>query len=267
MNARQWPAPLPAPATGRSRRRALKRIMYSQLTARDGVQILFGREQPTLHFQVMASPPSIYINYPIRRQAAAAFRRHINLADGFSPCPMACLDGDTPRLMLTLNIYNVSGLVEGTRAEWSTYVKDENGVPRYMVLEARAANGSLDPVNLFTRPDDVTHALTGSRLRCSVVSGDQARFECQINLRKNQRKATPAAAWIAANDYIYWRNGICDKTWYDSSLAAASVRVVPLADQSISDETHWANFTEAEPINVLRYESGIDFMIAPWFNL
>jgi len=261
------PQPLPGPVTGRSRLRALKRLIYSQLSVWDGLRILFGREQPALRFQVLASPPSIYLNYAIRDEALEDFSRHINLRPGFRPCPIACLAGDTPRYMLTLNIYEVSGQVRGVRAEWSTYVLDDCGVPRYMVLEARAASRSLEPVNLFTAATTVAHRLQGEILHSVIDAGQEGRFESRLTLSDSHPVASPTPDWIAANDYIYWRNGVCDKTWYDSSLVSASLRIVPSADVAICDGTPWARFTESEPVNVVRYEAGIDFMVSPWFNL
>ena len=147
----------------RTGRRFLKRFMYSQLAMRDAFMILIGRQNPSLRFTVLADPPSVYFNFPLRKDMAREFTDYINLADGFSLVPIKCLADDEPTLMLTLNIYEVSGLVHGPRAEWSTYVLDSDGKPRYMVLEARAAAGSLDPVNLFTKPDRVEHRGVGGR--------------------------------------------------------------------------------------------------------
>ncbi len=257
---------LPLPEASRWKLRTMKRFMYSQLSVLDGLRIAFGREQPALHFQVLASPPSIYINYAIREEALANFTRFINLAPGFSPCPISCVQDDQPRHVLTLNIYQVTGLVQGVRAEWSTYVLDKAGIPRYMVLEARASSRSLEPVKLFTRADCVVHQSRGQSLYSKVTSDNDRLLESRVTVRDRHRQVTPTQAWISANDYIYWRNGICDKIWYDSSVMVSPQRVPP-EDADISDGTHWAQFTEAEPINILLYDSGMNFIVSPWFNI
>lgn len=258
---------LPDTSPSRTRRRLLKRFMYSQLAIRDAFMILIGREQPKLRFTVLADPASVYLNFPVRKDLAREFADYINLADGFSLAPIRCLVDDEPMLMLTLNIYEVSGLVHGPRAEWSTYVTDSEGKPRYMVVEARAAVGSLDPVNMFTKPDRVEHQLSSGRLVSTVASEDGKLFESSTMLDKTQPLVRPASEWIEANDYIYWRNGICDRTFYDAGLFNARVHSVPLEDVAIVDNTHWARFIEPMPRQVLWFDGAIEFMISPWFNV
>lgn len=248
-------------------RRFFKRFLYSQMALRDALLILLGREQPTLSFKVLADPCSVYINFAIRREMAQEFSTYINLGDGLTLAPIRCLAEEEPQILLTLNIYEVSGIVRGPRAEWSTYIADRDGTPRYMVLEARAAAGSMDPVNLFTRPDRVEHQVAGGKIISTVASEDGHLFRSTICLDDSHLMVEPAAEWIAANDYIYWRNGVCDRTWYDASLFNAKVRSVPPEDVSIQDDTHWARFVHPRPKHVLRYEGALEFMISPWFNV
>lgn len=254
-------------STSRSGRRLLKRILYSQLALRDAFLILIGRQRPNLSFRVLADPCSIYINFPVRQEMVQEFTDYINLAGALSLAPIRCLADEEPALFLTLNIYEVTGLVHGPRAEWSTYIADSDGIPRYMVLEARAAAGSMDPVNLFTRPDRVEHQVTDGRLVSTVASEGGALFSSDVRLDEGHPIVEPAREWIEANDYIYWRNGICDRTWYDASVFNARVRSVPPRDIAIRDETPWARFVEPQPRHVLRYDGALEFMISPWFNI
>ena len=247
--------------------RFLKRVMYSQMALRDAVLILFGKAQPSLTFTVLAEPCSVYINFLVKPDLAQEFASYINLADGLALAPIKCLAGEDPALMLTLNIYEVSGIVKGARAEWSTYISDRDGIPRYMVLEARAGEGSLDPVNFFTRADRVEHAMVGENIRSTVASKDGGLFSSTLRLDEKHPMAEPAAEWIAANDYIYWRNGVCDRSWYDASLFDASVHIIPPDDASISDETHWARFVQPQPRHVLQYDGEINLVLSPWFNI
>lgn len=258
---------LPDTSPSWTSRRWLKRVLYAQLAIRDAFMILIGREQPNLRFTVLADPPSVYINFPLRKDMEREFTQYINLADGFSLAPIRCLTDDEPTLMLTLNVYEVSGLVHGPRAEWSTYVLDSKGKTRYMVVEARAAAGSMDPVNLFTRPDRVEHQTSAGRLVSTVASNDGKLFESTVPLGKASPLVEPASEWIEANDYIYWRNGICDRTYYDAGMFNARVHSVPLEDITISDNTHWARFIETRPRHVLWFDGALEFMISPWFNV
>ncbi|MFT6275733.1 MAG: hypothetical protein ACJAZ0_001833 [Halioglobus sp.] len=257
---------LPDTKPSRPGRRFVKRMLYSQMALRDAFLILIGKQSPNLSFTVLADPCSIYINFPIRKEMEQEFIDYINLGDGLSVVPMQTLAGDERELMLTLNIYEVSGLVNGPRAEWSTYIADSENIPRYMVLEARAAAGSLDPVNMFTRPDRVEHEVIDGKIVSTVASEHGNIFSSSIPLDEVHPMTQAATQWIEANDYIYWRNGICDRTSYNASVFNGKVRSVPPGDLTMSDETHWARFVE-QPRNVLRYDGALEFVVSPWFNI
>jgi hypothetical protein len=258
---------LPTVGTSRVGRRILKRFLYSQLALRDAFLILFGRVQPTIAFTVESNPCSIYFNFRIRPECREAFERHINLADNLALSPIRCLADETPELILTLNVYEVSGIVSGLRAEWSTYITDTEGKPRYMVLEARCAKGSMDPVELFTRPGRVEHRMTSTTVESLVASDAGALFRATCTLRDEHPHAKIATEWIVANDNIYWRNGIYDRTYYDAAMIDAPVRSIPAEDVIIDDQTPWAEFTEPQPKQVLKYEGPLHFMITPWANV
>ena len=258
---------LPDTKPSRPGRRFLKRMLYSQMALRDAFLILIGKHSPQLSFTVLADPCSIYINFPIKREMEQQFIDYINLGDNLPLVPMRTLAGDEPELMLTLNIYEVSGLVNGPRAEWSTYIADSEGIPRYMVLEARAAAGSLDPVNMFTKPDRVEHQVVGGEIVSTVASEEGSLFSSSIRLDEGHPMAQVATQWIEANDYIYWRNGVCDRTAYNASVFNGKVRGVPPGDFTMSDDTHWARFVEQEPRNVLRYDGALEFVVSPWYNI
>jgi hypothetical protein len=76
-----------------------------------------------------------------------------------------------------------------------------------------------------------------------------------------------APEWIAANDYIYWRNGICDRTFYDSGLVGAHTTVVRSTNLKIRDSTRWGEIVLPEPKHVVVFHNPIEFAISPWWNL
>jgi hypothetical protein len=258
---------LPTTTNSRTGRRLLKRLLYSQLALRDAFFILIGREQPSIPFTVEANPCSLYFNFRVRPECREEFLRYINIAGGLPLSPVRCIADEEPDFLLTLNIYEVSGIVSGLRAEWSTYIIDKEGKPRYMVVEARCANGSLDPVELFTRPGRVEHSMTSGAVESLVASNEGALFRATCILREEHPMARIATEWIVANDNIYWRNGIYDRTYYDADMIDAPVRSIPPADVSIDDQTHWARFVDPVPKHVLKYEGPLSFMITPWFNV
>jgi hypothetical protein len=254
---------------GRFVRRSIKRFLYSQLALRESLMILLRRSAPLVLFNVEADPPSIYLNFRVRPEQAGALSEALDLPDGLALAPIRVLAGEEPFHAITLNAYRVSGLVNGVRAEWSSYVRDAEGIPRYLVVEAQSDVGSMDPVNIVTRAGDMDHVLEGDVLRTRIVSAEQGEFTLEARLpAPAEREALRAAPeWIEANDFIYWRNGVCDRTFYDAALASAPLWRVPGDGLRIQDGTFWSRFVDPEPVHALLLSRRVQFAMSPWWNV
>jgi hypothetical protein len=244
---------------------AFKRFLYSQLYQRESFRLMFGRAKPLVQFKVEATPPSIYFNFELDPERVPALQTELDLP--FPLAPIRCLEGDDPFHCLTLNIYRVSGLANGLRAEWSLYIEDHTGTPRYLVVDARADAPSIDSVNLITRRGEVTHVLNGDSLDSSVVDQDGGRFTSSCRDYASGPRVRVAPEWIEANDYIYWLNGICDRTFYDSGLANPKARLVDPSNVEIRDASRFAALVSNEPKHVVVFEDAIEFAMSPWWNL
>jgi hypothetical protein len=244
---------------------AIKRFLYSQLYQRDSFRLMFGRAKPLVQFKVEATPPSVYFNFELDPARVPGLQAKLDLP--YPLMPIRCLESDEPFHCLTLNIYRVSGLANGLRAEWSLYIEDPFGKQRYLVVEAQADAPSIDSVNLLTRRGEVTHGLEGGALASSVVAGDGRRFVSSCRDHETGPAVRVAPEWIEANDYIYWLNGICDRTFYDSGLANPSVRRVDPANVAIQDDTRWGALVAPDPKHVVVFENAIEFAMSPWWNL
>lgn len=257
------------PDTNQSRfgRQLLKRFLYSQMSLLDAFKILFGRTQPRVRFTVKADPASVYCNFRVKADGRDDFIRYINLPNGFRVCPIRCLQGEEPDMLLTLNVYEVTGVAVGIRAEWSTYVLDHLGKPRYMVVEAQSSKYSMDPIDIITRKGRVEHDTSGAESVTTVASLEGNLFESRFTVPADAPQANIHPEWVAANDYIYWRVGICDRTFYDAGMANPKARLIDPQTATISDSTHWAKFLEPTPKHVIQFEEAIDFVIMPWVNI
>lgn len=251
--------------TQRRLRTAVKRFIYSQLYLREALLIFFGRSKPFVRFKVEAEPPSVYFNFAIRPEHESSLAQELGLP--FPLAPIRCLEGEEPFHCLTLNVYRVSGLANGIRAEWSFYVRDASGTPRYLIAEARANAGSMDPIQIISRKCAVSHAQDGEWLASDVTSEDGSRFRARIRRRPDAPAVRAAPAWIEANDYIYWLNGVCDRTFYDSGLANARATRLDPADVKVEDLSSWGRFIEPEPRHVIVFEGEIEFAMSPWWNI
>ena len=250
-------------------RRAIKASLYTPMALFDALRIPFRRAQPRIEFTVEADPPSVYYNFRVKADRLEDFKRYVDLPGHLPISPVRCVQGDEPDFLVTLNVYRVSGLINGIRAEFSTYIADDAGIPRYMVLEARDHSGSMDPVNLFTRPSPVEQKRDKKGMVTMVESDNGDRFNASA--AQALFEAAPHvdihSEWMEANDFIYWRNGVRDRCYYDAGMANPSVRALDPASVELTNDTHWAEFLEPEPKHVLVYENAMHFVIVPWENL
>lgn len=243
----------------------LKRFLYSQMAVRSAVMIALGREQPLVSFTVEDDPPSVYLVFGIRPDAVDGLAIDARLPEGVALAPIRCLVGDEPRYLMALNVYRVSGITNGRRAEWSVFVSDPDGVPRYLVLDARSSSRSMDPVDLITPRSRVDHARDGNAISMTIGPATAA-FRASIDLA-GAAPATNAPEWVTANDRIYWRNGVCDRTFYDAGLADASIVSVPASGVDLDDESPWARYLDPEPVATLVFTQAIEFVVSPWENV
>lgn len=249
-------------------RQSIKRFIYSQLGLVEASKILKGDSKPLIRFTVEDSPPSVYLNFRIKDDKLAHLADALRLPDGLVLTPIRCRLGEDPFYALSLNIYRVSGLVNGLRAEWSVYVRDASGKPRYLIVEARSSTPSLDPVDLLTKKSRVEHALESSTLT-SVVDSDGALFTSQLTFPEPGR-ALPfvsAPEWIEANDYIYWRNGVCDRAFYDGAMANGKMWELDRQSAELSDQTKWAAYLDARPQHIVALGGKVELVISPWWNV
>ncbi len=259
----------------------IKRTEFGNRALAEADRIGVGTAQPVLPFTVEDTPPSIFVNYVVPDERAADFAATVDLPPGFSLAKIRILDSDpVPRYWLSVNVYRVSGITTGLRAEWSTYVDDGSGVPRFMIVRARAAEGSVDPIGPLAGPEPFTHDVdAGGVIRTDmkrttpgptgpVLTADDL-FNSTITLPDvaDRHYEVPTREWVAANDFIYWLNGVNDRTFHNATAHSAPLISVDPSDVTLTDHTEWVPFIDPVPGHVLVYLDKIQFMIGPWWNV
>jgi len=277
------PAMLPAPGTTPSKAtlNQVKRTEFGRLALDDSALIAAGEKEAVLDFTVEDTPPSIFINQIVPDDKAEAFAAAASLPQGFSLAKVRILESDpVERFWLSVNVYRVSGLTTGLRTEWSTYVDDGSGVPRFMILRARASEGSLDPIGPLAPPEPFTHlvdpaGVIRTDIRKTVVQNGATvltpnnMFSSTVALPEvaDRQYVLPTRQWVAANDFIYWRNGVNDRVFHNSTSHSPQLISVDLGDVTLQDDTEWAPFVDPIPGHVLVYLDKIKFKIGPWWNI
>ncbi|HKJ26347.1 MAG TPA: hypothetical protein VJ965_01810 [Anaerolineales bacterium] len=256
----------PLTRLGRLGRSFLKRFMYSQMAIRSGFMIAIGKEQPLVKFKIEDDPPSIYWVYRIKPTEVGGLASKLEIPPQFSLSPIQCLDTDEPEYLMIVNAYRVSGLANGLRAEWSVFVRDADNRPRYLVVDARSSQLSMDPVGIITKSSKVIHERKGRTIHTQIGEDDNA-FISTITMPEKGAYASSAAEWVSANDHIFWGNGISDQTYYNADLADAQQMRISKDDAVITDSTPWGQLVEPEPIHILILDTSIELVISPWENV
>lgn len=245
----------------------LKRCLYAGFYLQQVILILLGRQKPVVPFRVEASPPSLYFNFPILAKHRDELLRHLGVPESFALAPIRTLRGGEPEYYLTLNIYRVSGITNGLRAEWSVYIADRRNTPRYMVVDACTSQYSMDPVDVITKPGEIHHEGDETAIRSRVECGLLGSFACTIDIGSTNVAAAEAhGEWIAANDFIYWRNGVCDRAYYQGGMANADLSLISAAPDAITG-SGWNSFVDAAAVQIVRVNHGMDLAVSPWWNL
>jgi hypothetical protein len=257
-------------------RALLKKLVHAMDAVDYAEGVFHGGNVPWMNFNVGGNPNSIFINFEFKDQSQIDDFEANELPEGFVLAPLRILETDEPTYFLVLNIYTSSGgLVDGARAEWSVFVEDpEDAHPRFLVVQAAAANISADSVNLLTLPEPVTHELEDGDIVSYVGVDDpdggaeRHYFSSRIGWPQDpEDRVEFAREFVAANDRIYWGNGVADRTLYNASVHNRDGVRIPDAEIAITDDSRWSTYIESVPKHSYVYLNPLEIVISPWWNL
>jgi hypothetical protein len=256
--------------SGHLGRQVIKRGMYAQLALWHSAYILAGKSKPLIEFRVENSPPSLFINYRIKPERLAEFKETFGIPDDVNLLPMQCVEGGASGHLLSINVYAVSGITTGLRAEESVYIDRGDGKASYLVLGATTDNYSMDPVDVVTVAGDLQYNKQGDDIEISYSKSEEEayRFKCQYDQdAKDPQAAVPLMPWVAANDFIYWPNGVCDRAHYNGDLVNEPVHMIDGKGVTVTNSLPWSEFVDPEPVEVFALTKPLDFIISPWHNI
>lgn len=255
----------------------LFKSLYIGMNAVDYAEaVIQGGNPPWLNFEVGENPNSVFINFEFLDQASRDSFEDEHLPEGFKLSPLRILETDKPRYFLVLNIYQSSGsLVQGARAEWSVFVHDpQTGEPRFLVVQAAAANVTADPVNGLVPPEPVLHEVELGSLTSFVGVTDEATQMVDVYFSSVIQWPQPpetyvnfAREFVVTNDYIFWGNAVADRGLYNASVHNRSAARIPDGEVTLLDNSDWSRYIGAEPVHTVVYLNPLDIVVSPWWNL
>lgn len=170
-------------------------------------------------------PYSTYVNFKLDSPQVSTLTNYIHEYNpDLSIVPIKLLEKDDHEdYYLSVNIYNcttpiMSNNLNITRCELNTYVRNKQGEIGTLILDYTSNQISMDPVSIFKKPQPTEIILDDIYVK-SYISSDEDQIELKLtyDLIHEQSKEL-SDSLIEYTDKVFYKNGIYDKVYYDSSL-------------------------------------------------
>lgn len=251
-------------------RMVIKNILYHQVALSMAFHALFGKQTPYVNFKVGNEFPAIFLNFKIKPERLQDFHKALGVPENVTLAPVSVAEGEPKAYTLTGNIYEVKGITQGLRAEWSTYMDRGDGKPSYLMVAAHTDKHSMDPDGIVTHPvenfsylNNGTHWLIGLDTPDGVLN---ASFS--MDDMRQGAEVLPDREWIGSNDRVYWRKYmIYDRVFCDSSAYAEKMKVLNATVDDSDRPMNFLKYTEEKPISAYALKNEANFVVAPWYNM
>ena len=188
--------------------------------------------QNTLNIPLEVSPFSTYLNFKLDDYQTSYLNNYIHKYNkDLEIVPIKMYDDENQKFnYLSVNIYNCTSPVflnqekEITRCEINTYVKDKIGNYGTLIIDYLSNEISMDPVNIFKFKENVNFYDNDiyKMINCNSFK-DRVKLNLTISTVFDQTNKI-SDDLIKYTDKVFYKNGIYDKIYYDSSLADPDVR-------------------------------------------
>lgn len=168
-----------------------------------------------------------------------------NKLDNLQLIPLKMGVFQQPAYYISVNIYNCTSPIFMSnipiiRCEINTYVKNMRGERGTMIIDYLSNAISMDPVNIFKQPDNIIFDKQNKILKNTQSKNTQSKnklesisIKCYSKREKidlhvdfdidNYKILKIGNKLIDYTDNIYYKNGIMDKIYYDTTLTRAKI--------------------------------------------
>lgn len=216
-------------------------------------------------------PYSTYLNFRLDDNQTRYLNDYINkFSDELEIVPINLYPNEENYNYLSLNIYNCTSPVfvnnnkETTRFEINTYVRDKKGKLGTLILDYLSNDLSMDPVNIFKLRDNVNFR-TNNIFNTIDCSSKKEGIDLKINYTTfYDKKIYISDELIEYTDKIYYKNGIYDRIYYDSSLVNANIRSPTLF---YNNTFKYKDLTFENLDSIFYFTNNISFIGGMWSNI
>tara|TARA_Y100000389_G_C17462874_1_gene523142 strand:- start:1911 stop:2690 length:780 start_codon:yes stop_codon:yes gene_type:complete len=226
-----------------------------------------------LHAPFCVNELSTYINYKLDNYQLNVISNYLDEnTNDLKLIKTSIFENEKEDYYLSINIYNCSSPIFSfiknepvIRCEINTYVVDKNGVCGTLIIDYNSNILSLDPDNFFKKAltnDKISFNLNDNYIVGNVESNN---LSLDFDFNKNCKLSTIEkldSKLIKYTDNIFYKNGLYDKAYYDSSLIHN--KIIKCSNNVIFN---FLNIEFENPESVFYFQDSINFVGGLWYNL
>ena len=215
-------------------------------------------------------PDSTFINYKLDEHKINYLNNYINEHNenkNINLEPIKLNENEEESYYLTVNIYNCTSPVFSSdksiiRCEVNTYVKCgfEYGT---LILDYVSDALSIDPVNLVKLQIENIEFKNSKSFNSINIDSEKDDIKMLLSYEKKNDLYEISKELIEYTDLAYYKNGIADKVYYDTSLTHA----VSKYGKSLYNYFKFKDLEFIKPDSIFFIQNEINFVGSIWSNL
>ena len=180
--------------------------------------------------ELNVKPYSTYINYRLDNKQVALLNDYVkNYSQDLDIVPIKLSKYDNPHYYLSINMYNVTSPIMMTdkdliRCELNTYVKTSDNILGTLILDYVSNTLSMDPVNIFKKSINKIKFENDQNVNKLYVDSKDDEIFLDLKYKLSKDDFYLSNKLLQSTDLAYYKNGVADKVFYDSSLGSADTK-------------------------------------------
>ena len=236
----------------------------------------------SLNVPLKIEPNSLYVNFKLSKTESNYIEKYIKKQSSLELVPISLFPNEEASNYLSVNIYNctspvfLNDNVKTTRCEINTYVKDVEGNEGTVILDYLSNGLSMDPVNIFKQKDKTNYIQTDNNtfvVDCQSSSSPSPSPFLNDTISFNLEFSNTNATEFKLNeqltkysDFIYYKNGVYDKLYYDNTLVDA-VTLTPFYYNNNEFKFDFLDLSFERFDSMFYFNNSIMFVGSMWNNL
>lgn len=218
-------------------------------------------------------PYSTYINYKLDKFQVDYLNDYIGYyTNNINLIPIKLSKRHNSNYYISVNIYNCTSPLFISdepiiRCEINTYVKNNEGQVGTLILDYLSDGISMDPINIFKNSDNKKNIIfIKGEKNTNIIYCENKKENIVLDIKYllTNYKFFMGNKLIEFTDWAFYKNGIGDKVYYDSSLVEANTLNGVLIGKSLFI---YKDLVFHKPESIFYFKNQLNFIGSMWHNL